>query len=111
MFSTGKSTADDVVPWGTFTDPELAQAGMTSKEAIEKYGDDAMVWRQDLVHNDCARADGTAEGAIVIVTGPKRKIVGAHILAPTAGEMLQELSLAIREELKLSQIAGLIHVY
>ena len=110
-FFPGKGKADELVPWCTFTDPELAHAGMTSKEAIDKYGDDAMVWRQDLVHNDRARADGAAEGAIVIVTGPKRKIVGAHILAPAAGEMLQELSLAIREELKLSQIAGLIHVY
>ena len=111
MFFPGKGKADELVPWCTFTDPELAHAGMTSTEATEKYGDDAMVWRQDLKHNDRARADGTAEGAIVIVTGPKRKIVGAHILAPAAGEMLQELSLAIREELKLTQIAGLIHVY
>jgi pyruvate/2-oxoglutarate dehydrogenase complex dihydrolipoamide dehydrogenase (E3) component len=111
MFFPGKGKADELVPWCTFTDPELAHAGMTSTEAAEKFGDDAMVWRQDLKHNDRARADGTAEGAIVIVTGPKRKIVGAHILAPAAGEMLQELSLAIREELKLTQIAGLIHVY
>ncbi|MEY2459424.1 MAG: hypothetical protein QOG30_1254, partial [Acidimicrobiaceae bacterium] len=111
MFFPGKGKADELVPWCTFTDPELAHAGLTSHEAAEKFGDDAMVWRQDLVHNDRARADGTAEGAIVIVTGPKRKIVGAHILAPAAGEMLQELSLAIREELKLTQIAGLIHVY
>jgi pyruvate/2-oxoglutarate dehydrogenase complex dihydrolipoamide dehydrogenase (E3) component len=111
MFFPGKGKADELVPWCTFTDPELAHAGMTSTEAAEKYGDDAMVWRQDLTHNDRARADGTDEGAIVIVTGPKRKIVGAHILAPAAGEMLQELSLAIREELKLTQIAGLIHVY
>ncbi|MEY2434247.1 MAG: hypothetical protein QOC92_3972 [Acidimicrobiaceae bacterium] len=110
-FFPGKGKADELVPWCTFTDPELAHAGMTSEEAVDRYGDDAMVWRQDLVHNDRARADGAAEGAIVIVTGPKRKIVGAHILAPAAGEMLQELSLAIREELKLSQIAGLIHVY
>jgi pyruvate/2-oxoglutarate dehydrogenase complex dihydrolipoamide dehydrogenase (E3) component len=111
MFFPGKGKADELVPWCTFTDPELAHAGMTSNEASEKYGDDAMVWRQDLMHNDRARAEGTAEGAVVIVTGPKRKIVGAHILAPGAGEMLQELSLAIREELKLAQIAGLIHVY
>jgi pyruvate/2-oxoglutarate dehydrogenase complex dihydrolipoamide dehydrogenase (E3) component len=111
MFFPGKGKADELVPWCTFTDPELAHAGMTSNEASEKYGDDAMVWRQDLMHNDRARAEGTAEGAVVIVTGPKRKIIGAHILAPGAGEMLQELSLAIREELKLAQIAGLIHVY
>jgi pyruvate/2-oxoglutarate dehydrogenase complex dihydrolipoamide dehydrogenase (E3) component len=110
-FFPGKGKADELVPWCTFTDPELAHAGMTAKQAEEEFGDDAMVWRQDLHHNDRARADGATDGAIVIITGPKRKIVGAHILAPAAGEMIQELSLAIREELKLSQIAGLIHVY
>lgn len=110
-FFPGKGKADELVPWCTFTDPELSHAGMTSTEATEKFGDDAMVWRQDLLHNDRARADGMSEGAIIIVTGPKRKIVGAHILAPAAGEMIQELALAIREDLGLSQIAGLIHVY
>jgi pyruvate/2-oxoglutarate dehydrogenase complex dihydrolipoamide dehydrogenase (E3) component len=111
MFLPGSSGGSYLVPWCTFTDPELAHAGMTAAEAEDAYGEDVMVWRQDLHHNDRARADGAAEGAIVIITGPKRKIVGAHILAPGAGEMIQELSLAIREELKLSQIAGLIHVY
>ena len=110
-FFPGKGKADELVPWCTFTDPELAHAGMTAAEAEAAYGEDALVWRQDLHHNDRARAEGAADGAIVIITGPKRKIVGAHILAPAAGEMIQELSLAIREELKLSQIAGLIHVY
>ena len=75
------------------------------------YGDEVMVWRQDLDHSDRARADGATEGAIVIVTAGKQRIVGAHILAPAAGEMIQELALAIREELKLNQVAGLIHVY
>jgi len=110
-FFPGKGKADELVPWCTFTDPELAHAGMTSQEAIEQYGDEATVWRQDLAHNDRARADGAGEGAIVIITGPKGKVVGAHILAPAAGEMLQELSLAIREGMKLSQIGGLVHVY
>jgi pyruvate/2-oxoglutarate dehydrogenase complex dihydrolipoamide dehydrogenase (E3) component len=110
-FFPGKGTATDFVPWCTFTDPELAHAGLTSVEAEERYGDDAMVWRQDLTHNDRARSDGADDGAIVIVTGPKRKVVGAHILAPAAGEMIHELALAIREDLKLTQVASLIHVY
>jgi pyruvate/2-oxoglutarate dehydrogenase complex dihydrolipoamide dehydrogenase (E3) component len=84
---------------------------MTVAEAIEQHGDDdVQVWRQDLEHSDRARAESATAGAVMIVTA-KRKIVGAHILAPSAGEMLHELSLAIREELKLNEIAGLIHVY
>ena len=111
MFFPGKGKVTDFVPWCTFTDPELAHAGLTEQEARDRHGDDAVeVWRQDLTHSDRARAEGADEGAVVIVTARKR-IVGAHILAPAAGEMIHELALAIREGLKLSQIAGLIHVY
>ena len=68
------------------------------------------VWRLDLAHSDRARAESATDGAIVVVTA-KDKVVGAHILAPSAGEMIHELALAMREDLKLSALAGLIHVY
>jgi pyruvate/2-oxoglutarate dehydrogenase complex dihydrolipoamide dehydrogenase (E3) component len=111
MFFPGKGRADALIPWCTFTDPELAHAGMTSAEARSTHGADSVhVFRRDLIHSDRARADGTTEGAIIIVTA-HRKIVGGHILAPSAGEMIPELALAINQNLKLSEIAGLIHVY
>jgi pyruvate/2-oxoglutarate dehydrogenase complex dihydrolipoamide dehydrogenase (E3) component len=111
MFFPGKGRADALIPWCTFTDPELAHAGLTSAEARTTYGADSVhVFRRDLIHSDRARADGTTEGAIIIVTA-HRKIVGGHILAPSAGEMIPELALAINQDLKLSEIAGLIHVY
>ncbi len=110
MFFPGKGKADELVPWCTFTDPELAHAGLTTLGAQERHGDEAMVWRQDLSHSDRARAEGAADGAIVVVT-VRDKVVGAHILAPSAGEMIHELALAMREDLKLSALAGLIHVY
>jgi pyruvate/2-oxoglutarate dehydrogenase complex dihydrolipoamide dehydrogenase (E3) component len=111
MFFPGKGKVTDFVPWCTFTDPELAHAGLTIGEAEGQFGaDDVEVWRRDLVHSDRARADGATKGAIVIVTHRKR-VVGAHILAPHAGEMIQELALAIKEDMKLSDVASLIHVY
>ncbi len=110
MFFPGRGKADEVVPWCTFTDPELAHAGLTVAEATELHGDDVAVWRQDLAHSDRARAEGATDGAIVIVT-VKSRVVGAHVLAPSAGEVIHELALAIREELKLNALAGLIHVY
>ena len=109
-FYPGKGKVTDFIPWTTFTDPELAHAGLTVAEATEKYGDDVDVWRQELAHSDRARADGAAEGVIVVVTA-KGKVVGAHILAPSAGEMIHELALAINEGMKLSEIASLVHVY
>ncbi|MGI9033866.1 MAG: dihydrolipoyl dehydrogenase family protein [Acidimicrobiales bacterium] len=110
MFFPGKGTVTDLVPWCTFTDPELAHAGLTVAEARAEWGDEIDVWRMDLSHSDRARAEGAAEGAVVIVIHAK-KVVGAHILAPAAGEMIHELALAISQDLSLGDIAKLIHVY
>ena len=109
-FYPGKGKVTDFVPWCTFTDPELAHAGMTMSEARAKDGDDVEVYRLELSHSDRARADSAADGAIILVT-TKGKVVGAHILAPSAGEMIHELALAIHEGMRLSEVASLIHVY
>jgi len=112
MFFPGKGTVTALVPWCTFTDPELAHVGMTSVEARKELGDDEVhVWRLGLDHSDRARADGTAEGAIIVVTGAKNRILGAHILAAGAGEMIHELALAVKERMRLNDLASLIHVY
>jgi len=110
MFFPGKGTVTDFVPWCTFTDPELAHAGLTIAEAKAKWGDGADVWRMDLSHSDRARADGNSDGAILVVTHDK-KVVGAHILSPAAGEMIHELALAINKGMSFSDVASLIHVY
>jgi pyruvate/2-oxoglutarate dehydrogenase complex dihydrolipoamide dehydrogenase (E3) component len=111
MFFPGKGRFTNLVPWCTFTDPELAHAGLTPAQAEKDHGgDDVEVWRRDLSHSDRARTDGAPEGAILVVTHKKR-VVGAHILAPAAGEMIQELGLAMQEGLKFDEVASLIHVY
>jgi pyruvate/2-oxoglutarate dehydrogenase complex dihydrolipoamide dehydrogenase (E3) component len=109
-FFPGKGRFDSLVPWATFTDPELAHAGLTIAEARERHGDDVEVWRMELAHSDRARADGTEDGLIVVVCA-KKMIVGAHILAPAAGELIQELAGAIERGMKFSDLAGQIHVY
>jgi pyruvate/2-oxoglutarate dehydrogenase complex dihydrolipoamide dehydrogenase (E3) component len=111
MFFPGKGKADEPVPWCTFTDPELAHAGMTTAEAIAAHGDDDVeVHRMTLDHSDRARADGSDDGAIVLVTA-KDKLVGAHIAAAAAGEMIHECALAIRGGMKLRDLAAMVHVY
>jgi len=111
MFFPGSSEATDFVPWCTYTDPELAHAGMTEAEAIESHGaDDVHVWTHDLSHSDRARADSAADGEIRVVTH-KGRMVGAHALTPNAGEVIHELALAISEGKKLSDLGGLVHVY
>jgi len=110
MFFPGKGKVTAGVPWCTFTDPELAHAGLTEAEARERHRDAVEVWHHDLSHNDRARADGASAGAVMIVTH-KKTIVGAHILAPAAGEMIHELALAIEEGVKLNDLAQFMHVY
>ena len=109
-FYPGKGKVTELVPWCTFTDPELAHVGLTEAEAETKYGDDVEVWRMELAHSDRARAESASEGSIVVITS-KGKVVGAHILAPSAGEMIHELAVAINEGMKLAELASLIHVY
>ncbi len=110
MFFPGKGNVDDFVPWCTFTEPELAHAGLTIAEAETQFGDDTEVWQIGLDHNDRARADGATSGAIIVITA-KGRIVGAHILASCAGELIHELALAIRKEMKLDEVAQLVHIY
>lgn len=110
MFFPGRGRVSELIPWCTFTDPELAHVGLTAAEARERHGDDVEVHRLALAHSDRARAEGHAEGAIVVVTA-KGTIVGGHILAPGAGELIHELALAVRDELALGALASLVHVY
>jgi pyruvate/2-oxoglutarate dehydrogenase complex dihydrolipoamide dehydrogenase (E3) component len=111
MFFPGRGTVSDLVPWCTFTDPELASAGLTEAQARERHGDGVKVWRLDLAHSDRARADGEAEGRLIAVCGPRGRLLGAHVLAPRAGEMIHEPALLIRTGGKLTDLSKLIHVY
>jgi pyruvate/2-oxoglutarate dehydrogenase complex dihydrolipoamide dehydrogenase (E3) component len=110
MFFPGRSKPAEPVPWCTFTDPELAHAGLTVAEARLRYGDDADAAAIDLTRSDRARTEAEPEGRIVLALR-KDRVVGAHVLAPSAGELIHELVLAIRKRLRLRDLFGLIHVY
>ena len=110
MFFPGKGRFDSLVPWATFTDPELAHAGLTVAEARARHGDDAEVWRMELVHSDRARADGPEDGLRLVVCAKKRS-VGAQSPAAAAGELIGELAGAIERGSKFSDLASQIHVY
>lgn len=99
------------VPWVTFSDPELARVGMTEAEAREA-GHDVAIGMMDIA--DFARAIATDQrhGLIKLVaergTG---KLLGGHLLAPGGGELLGEVTLAVRLGLPVSAIAETIHPY
>jgi pyruvate/2-oxoglutarate dehydrogenase complex dihydrolipoamide dehydrogenase (E3) component len=111
MLFPGRGKVSSLVPWTTFTDPELAHVGLTVAEAEDRHGGKKVsAERVDLSHSDRARAEGTTDGRMVLVSAGG-KLVGAHILAPAAGEMIHELTLAIRRGMKLRDLASMIHVY
>ena len=111
MFFPGTSSPARLVPWCTFTQPELAHVGLTAAQARDRHGlRGVRVFRHELADNDRARVDGTTDGLILVVTA-KDRIVGAHALAPNAGEIIHELALAIRFGIGVDELADLVHIY
>ncbi len=106
----GKSSAL-VIPWCTYTDPEVAHVGMYEKEARAK-GDEVLTLTVPLSSVDRALLDGESEGfaRVHLLKGTDR-ILGATIVARHAGEMINELSLAMTAGLGLAAIGRTIHPY
>lgn len=98
------------LPWVTYTDPELAHVGMTEVQAREKYGD-IHVLRHPFAENDRAQAERQTDGLAKIITTKKGVIVGASIVGPHAGELIQSWILPIQKKMKIGAIAGLIIPY
>jgi pyruvate/2-oxoglutarate dehydrogenase complex dihydrolipoamide dehydrogenase (E3) component len=100
-----------VIPWATFTDPEVARVGLSESEAKQQ-GIACEVTRYGLDDLDRAIADGTAHGFIKVLTVPgKDKILGVTIAGEHAGDLLAEYVLAMKHGLGLNKILGTIHTY
>lgn len=111
MFFPWHVKAARLVPWCTFSDPELAHAGLTADEARAEYGTDSVrVHELALERSDRARTDAEEDGVMILVSAPER-LVGAHALGPAAGEVIHELAFAIRRKAKLHQLSEHVHVY
>lgn len=108
----GSSTVDySAVPWVTYTDPELAHVGLTEVEARERYGSGVGVWKRELAGVDRVIADAGPAGLVKIITDPKGRVIGGHILGAHAGDMIGELTMAVTLKLTVGQIASVIHPY
>jgi pyruvate/2-oxoglutarate dehydrogenase complex dihydrolipoamide dehydrogenase (E3) component/uncharacterized membrane protein YdjX (TVP38/TMEM64 family) len=100
-----------VVPWATFTEPEVARVGLNELEAKEK-GIPYEVTRYGIDDLDRAIADETAEGFVKILTVPgKDKILGVTIVGEHSGDLIAEFVLAMTHKLGLEKIMGTIHIY
>jgi len=100
-----------VIPWSTFTDPEVARVGLNEQDAqaqgvayeVSTYGIDDL---------DRAIADGEAHGFVKVLTRPgKDKILGVTIVGEHAGDLIAEFVLAMNHGIGLNKILGTIHIY
>jgi pyruvate/2-oxoglutarate dehydrogenase complex dihydrolipoamide dehydrogenase (E3) component len=101
----------DALPRVTYTDPELAQVGLTEAEAREAGHQDMSVLRWLLSENDRAITEGRPEGLVKLVVGKRGRLLGAGVLAPRAGEMAGLYGLMIGRKLPLSALAGMVLPY
>lgn len=100
-----------VIPWATFTEPEVARVGLNETEAREK-NVAFEVTRFGIDELDRAIADGEAHGFIKVLTVPgKDRILGVTLVGEHSGDLLAEYVLAMRHGLGLNKILGTIHIY
>ena len=98
------------VPWCTFTDPELARVGLSEREARDR-AIPHRVYAFDFADLDRAVTDDQATGRAKLIATPRGRILGAAIAGAHAGELIHEYILAMRKNLKVSDLAGTIHIY
>jgi pyruvate/2-oxoglutarate dehydrogenase complex dihydrolipoamide dehydrogenase (E3) component len=99
------------LPWVTYTEPELAQVGLTEAEARESHPDDLTILRWPFHENDRAQAERSTHGVVKVVTRRNGRVLGASILGAQAGELIQPWALAISRGLKVGAIATMIAPY
>ncbi|MXU66433.1 dihydrolipoyl dehydrogenase family protein [Oceanomicrobium pacificus] len=100
----------DHIPWVTYTDPELAQVGLTEAQARDRHGDRVEILTFDYAENDRARAERDTDGFIKVMVYRGRP-VGATVVGRQAGEVIQLWALALSAGLKISDVAGMVSPY
>ncbi|MDH3682777.1 MAG: FAD-dependent oxidoreductase [Acidimicrobiia bacterium] len=106
------------IPWATFTSPEVAHVGLTEAEAAIQHPN-ARVAHLPLTHLDRAITAGATEGFVTLIAAPRRatrhlaggRLVGATVVAPTAGELIHEAALAMQTNMFVGRLAQTTHAY
>jgi pyruvate/2-oxoglutarate dehydrogenase complex dihydrolipoamide dehydrogenase (E3) component len=110
LFRLPVSASDDLVPRVTFTDPELAHAGLTEAQARERHKKIAVL-RWPFHENDRAQAERDTHGHIKVIATPRGKILGATIVGAEAGEMITAWALAVAQGMNIRSVAGVVVPY
>ncbi len=100
----------DHIPWVTFTEPELANVGLSEDEARKRHGA-VNIYRWPYHENDRAQAERATEGFVKVVTDKRDRIVGAAIVGEHAGELIQMWSLAVSKRMKIADLTQWVSPY
>lgn len=111
LFRLPARVDERAIPRVTYTDPELAQVGLTEAEARRRHGEGIRVLTSAFADNDRARAEGDTEGMIKVLTTRRGRILGAGIVGRAAGELIQPWVLAINARLGIGAMASMIAPY
>ena len=110
IFHLPRKTDYTLLPWCTYTDPELASIGMNETSA-RSAGLDYTVWTETFQDNDRSLAEGETMGMVKMILDKKEKPLGVQILGPRAGDLIAEWVAALNGKVKLSTLAAAIHPY
>lgn len=110
LFGLPAKERTDHIPWATYTEPEMAQVGMTEAQAREEHGDALEVARFHYTHNDRAIAERKTKGLIKVMV-VKGRPIGASIAGYQAGELINLWALVIANKLKMSAVANMVAPY
>ncbi|MFQ6553424.1 dihydrolipoyl dehydrogenase family protein [Aestuariibius insulae] len=110
LFGLPSKARQDHIPWATYTDPELAQVGLTEAEAQKKFGSKLSVVRFPYDENDRAIAEGKTTGLVKVMVVSGRP-VGASIVGAQAGELIGMWAMAIANKLKMTALSNTVLPY
>ncbi len=101
----------DLVPRVTFTDPEVAHVGLTEEQARVKFGENVKVSRWEMSRTDRAICEDDRDGFVKVIARQNGTLLGATVVNGRAGETITEFIVAIKKNVKVSDLAGAIHAY
>ncbi|MBW3670531.1 MAG: FAD-dependent oxidoreductase [Acidobacteria bacterium] len=113
MLFPGRSKISyDHIPWGVYTDPEVAHIGLTQKEAEEAHGADGIrIYAVEMADLDRAVTERTSQGFLKVILDRKGRILGAHAVCTHATTLIQEIVVARQNGLKITSLTSSVSSY